>query len=240
MTSLERFNEGLAEVRSILKLDPSSQTDLPAPDGAVTHAGDVGSSVRRAAVVLLVSHFEGFLKRICEDMVDSLDGGGIESRRIPRGLREIHIVPKLADVVTCGNEQQRFALLAKLGGVSSLWNDTAKPPKGTLRVDLASRQVHNADSECIDKLFDLFGVKDPVCDGEIDVKDDESDEEETHDIRTRLRDLVKCRNDIAHGDMERRPTSEDVRRYVLFLSAFARRLYRKSCTLIGEFQANAS
>jgi hypothetical protein len=37
--------------------------------------------------VLLVSHFESFLKTIAEDYIDALAGARLESRHIPRGVR---------------------------------------------------------------------------------------------------------------------------------------------------------
>ncbi len=149
-------------------------------------------------------------------------------------------MPRLAEVVACNDITQRFALLAKLGSISSLWNDSAKPSKGTLRTSVISRTIHNADSECIDKLFQMFGLTEQVCNGEIDVWDDELEIEQSDDIRTRLKDIVKCRNDIAHGDMDRRPTRDDVRRYLIFLTHFSRRLDRKQRQLIERYESFAA
>lgn len=223
MGAIDRFGDGLAEVRRLLTLDPSHDHDLDGSD----LSSEMGASVRRSAVVLLVSHFEGFLKSMSEEMLDSFNDGSIETRRIPKGVRELHIVPHLTEIVSCNDERQKFVLLAKLTKISSLWNDDAKPSRGTLKAAVVSRTVHNADSDCIERLFEMFGISD-VCSGEIDVRDEQSDSEESHNIRARLQDLVKCRNDIAHGDIDRKPTGDDVKRYLIFLENYARRLDRKS------------
>lgn len=239
MPAIARFQEGLTEVRSLLTLDNSAHTELP-DQTSMTEPGiestSIGATVRRAAVVLLVSHFEGFLKSLGEDLVDSLASGAIETRNIPRGVREAHIIPRLSEIVDCGNETQRFALLGKLSSISHLWNDTAKPPRGTLRAEIVTRRITNADSECIESFFSMFGIND-VCNGELDIPDGPDSVGESHDIRTRLRDIVKCRNDVAHGDMERQPTIEDVSRYVTFLQYFAQRLQRRADRFIEQVSA---
>jgi hypothetical protein len=223
MAAIDSFGTGLEEVRRLLILDPSHERDL----GTTDQAQEVGAGVRRAAVVLLVSHFEGFLKSLSEEMLDSFNDGDVETKKIPRGVRDLHILPQLSEIVSCKDERQRSTLLAKLPAISSLWNDNAKPSRGTLKAAVISRTVHTADSECIDRLFRTFGI-DEVCSGEIDVRSEASDSEESHNIRARLHDIVRCRNDIAHGDIDRKPTGDDVTRYIVFLEGFARRLERKS------------
>lgn len=111
-----------------------------------------------------------------------------------------------------------------------MWNDSAKPPPGTLSSSVLSREVTNADSDTIDKLFSLMGGSGFVCDGDLDIPDEDG-ETAPANIRLGLRDVVKCRNDIAHGDVTRRPTSGDVDRYLKFLSAMAKRLDRKAAAL---------
>jgi hypothetical protein len=243
VSGIDRFAEGLAEVRLLLSLDGAEASVLPAhePGPPMTSEGpDVGPTVRRAAVILLVSHFEGFLKALGEELVDSLSSGLLETRRIPRGVRQAHVLPRLAEIIQSRNEDQRFALLSKLATVSALWNEDAKPPRGVLRAEVITREIRNADSECIDALFSTFGVREAVCDGELDILTGSGSLDESHDIRIRLSDIVKCRNDIAHGDLSRQPTPEDVQRYVLFLEHFARRLQRKSERLIGQFTVDGS
>src|SRR5829696_7693121 len=121
-TSLQRFEAGLKEVRLLLGLDPDNARNLPDTVGA---AGDQpqeeGAAIRRAAAVMLVSHFEGYLKQLAEDMIDALDTGKLEARRIPRGIREVHVLPRLADITAASDQIQRFALMKKLEQVQPLW-----------------------------------------------------------------------------------------------------------------------
>jgi hypothetical protein len=90
-------------------------------------------------------------------MNDALDTGKLEAKRIPRGIREIYFLPRLVDITAAWDQTQRFALMKKLEQVQHLWKDDAKPPRGTLSVAVVTRHVTNGDSECIDKLFAMFG-----------------------------------------------------------------------------------
>lgn len=225
MTALENFEAGVAEVALLLDV-----AEVDPPEG--TPKDDRANAVHRACVVLLVSHFESFLKTLAEEFTDVVGGGHLESRQIPRGVRELHTLPRLKEVLECGDDTQRGVLLKKLQPLMVLWNDSAKPPPGTLKASTLSRQVTNAYSETIDDLFSLMGNGDNVCDGDLDVADENGDVTPIN-IRYGLTDVVKCRNDIAHGDATRRPTGADVQRYVRFLATMAQRLTRKAGALLG-------
>lgn len=224
MPALANFQVGVAEVRVLVA---SVLTDPP--EG--TARSDRDNAIHRAAVVLLVSHFEGFLKTLAEDFTDVAGAGHLESRQIPRGIRELHTLPRLGEILESGDDAQRGALLRKLNPVMALWNDDAKPPKGTLSPELVSRSVTNGDSKTIDRLFKLMGSTTFVCDGDLDVEDAVGDITPTS-IRLALSDVIGCRNDIAHGDQARLPTDADVDRYLRFLTTLAGRLSRKAQALV--------
>lgn len=258
MTAIDAFHEGVREVNVLLALsrrpevaeaEPVSVTpgaeeqvrsdeslvDGPPAERAIGDSlSDQDNSVRRASVVLLVSHFESYLKSTAEEFIDSLSSGNLEARRIPVGIRELHTVPKIEEILSSKDAAQRHNLLRKLSAVSMLWNDTAKPAKGSLDARLFSRQVTSARPEKIDNLFELMGSTHSVCDGDIDIRVGDG-ETVTSNIRLALDDVVKCRNDIAHGDSSRKPTDNDVERYTEFLVAFAARLERRTQGLISSF-----
>ncbi|WP_147431567.1 HEPN domain-containing protein [Terracoccus luteus] len=220
MSTIDQFELGVSEVRLLLGLTSEHvEEDLPTVEQ--------NNAVYRASVVLLVSHFESFLKAIAEDFVDLLDSGTLESRQIPNGLRELHTIPRLNEIVESNDAAQRATLLRKLTPLMALWNDSAKPPPGTLKSATLSREVTNAYGLTIDRLFVLMGSKGNVCDGDIDVPDADGETLPVN-IRLSLTDVVKCRNDISHGDLSRRPTVSDVNRYIAFLSAMSKRLDRKA------------
>lgn len=223
MSALTQFESGVAEVQILLQV---CETDPPG-----TSKADRDNAVHRACVVLLVSHFESYLKGIAETFSDTVGSGSLESRQIPRGIRELHTLPRLSEILESNNDTQRTVLLRKLQPVMALWNESAKPPPGTLSSSVLTRTVTNAGSEIIDKLFTLMGNTGSVCAGDLDMVDAEGDAAPVN-IQLSLADVVKCRNDIAHGDVSRRPTDGDVDRYVRFLTAMARRLDRKASGLI--------
>lgn len=213
-TPLERFRDGRLEVEQLVKL---------APDPLQDRTGH--NAVLRAAVVLLVSHFEGYLKLLCEGHVDWLSDGVRESRTIPRALREAYTLPLLEQVVQSRNADQRWVLLKKVRDLNCLWIDQAKPPSGLLKPSVLSRRVTSANPDVIDEIFSLIGHASPVCEGDIDLT--VAEEVQSLNIRRGLIDVIDCRNDIAHGDVSRLPTREDVDRYIAFLQALTERLERK-------------
>ena len=226
--SLESFESGLSEVRLLLDIPGKSDTS-PAQANAL----------RRAAVVLLVSHFESYLKSIAEEFIDQIGDGRLESRRIPLGIRELHTLPRLSAIMETNDSIQRGALLKNLSNTMALWNESAKPSRGTLKPELLSRQVTSANAESIDKLFALMGHTSNVCDGDIDIHGTGDNMIESSSIRLGLKDVVKCRNDIAHGDIDRQPTKEDSDRYLRFLCSLASRLQRKADALTGPYMSVA-
>ena len=228
MSSLMQFESGVAEVQILLEVCGGDASDKSKVDR--------DNAVHRACVVLLVSHFESYLKGIAENFSDTVGAGSLESRRIPQGIRELHTLPKFSEILASKDNTQRTTLLRKLQPLMALWNESAKPPPGTLHSSVLTRIVTNAASETIDELFTLMGNAGLVCDGDLDVVDTDGDVAPVS-IRFSLSDVVKCRNDIAHGDVSRRPTAEDVNRYVRFLEAMARRLDRKANALIDLVSA---
>jgi RiboL-PSP-HEPN len=230
MGALEQFVDGVKEVKVLERLIPENGQDLPAG----LDYSDAINAVTRSCVVLLVSHFEGFLRTLAEEFIDAISTGQVEARRIPTALRELHTLPKLVEIGQSNNTTQRTVLLKKMGTYSALWNDASKPAPGTLSPSLVARQITNAGSQCIDDLFVFFGSADLVCDGDIDIDPDVTGEEaQTLKIRTALHDVVECRNDIAHGDVQRKPTPADLDRYLRFLTALSNRLCRKRDVLLN-------
>lgn len=212
-SALAQFIDGVKEVDELLSASPSQTTNSSGHNALV-----------RASVVLLVAHFEGFLKSISEEHIDWLSDGSRETRHIPRALREIYTLPLLREITESKDDAHRWALFKKVEQYRSLWVDSAKPAKGLLDPATLSKQVTSAKPSVVDSVFELMGCT-AVCDGEIDYSAD--GEPRSLNIRMALSDAVACRNAIAHGDASRIPTREDVERYVAFLKALAERLDRK-------------
>lgn len=225
MTAAETFEEGVTEVRLLLSL--SSAGDASPTDGQAKE-----NAVRRAAVVLLVSHFESFLKSLAEDFIDEISVGGIEARSLPVGIRKLHSIPVLKGIVDSNDESQQLVLLKRVHEVATLWNDAAKPSPKALKAGLLKRQVTSARPGVIDEVFAFMGSRTNVCDGDIDVRGADETDLVAINIRLGLEDVVKCRNDIAHGDSSRKPTLDDLERYMKLLVALADRLQRKAGVLV--------
>lgn len=232
--ALDVFTEGTTEVDLLRHLAEQSE----GPDSIAR-----ANALCRAAVVLLVSHFESFLKSIAEEYVDNVGSAAVEARRVPVGLREIHTLPKLESIVTVRDDTQRSVLLKRLGSIAALWNDDARINKGSLSAATFAKTVTSAKADVINELFNRMGSVANVCDGDIDIHG-MGGEVFTASIDYSLRDVVQCRNDVAHGKADRKPTPEDIVRYVGFLKSFAERLQRKANSatagVIGVIRAEES
>ncbi|WP_125932753.1 MAE_28990/MAE_18760 family HEPN-like nuclease [Janibacter indicus] len=189
------------------------------------------NAICRSATVLLVSHFESFVKSLAEQFIDDISTGEIPAKAIPVGIRELHSRPRMEEIVSNPAQKQREALFRKYVAYNCLWVDDAKPPQGLLEPHKLRRTVTSAKSDVIDALFELMGAKSPVCDGDIDIAYGNEDDPEPVSIRLMLRDVTKCRDDIAHGNDGRIPTPQDVKRYRSQLLALAGRLEAKSAQL---------
>lgn len=214
-SALTDFNAGVAEVDELARCAPT-------PDMSLTEY----NAVFRAAVVLLVSHFESYLKGLAEEYIDWLSDGQRESRMIPVRLRELYTIPRLEEIAKSQDPTQRASLLRKLDELTCLWKDPAKPPRGLLRPKTLIRVVTSASPDVIDSLFEYLGDGRGACDGEIDFEID--GEVSSLRIRRALDDVIDCRNAIAHGDATRIVTELDLARYRAFLSSLAQRLDRKA------------
>lgn len=227
MTAFNDFSSGIAEVRTLLSLCT----------GEAKHEDVLGdarsNAICRAATVLLVSHFESFLKTTAEEFIDAIATGDVTSRAIPVGVKELHSIPRMEEILATNNTNQRVVLFGKIAEYNCLWVADAKPPPRLLKSEILRRVVTNPGSQIIDTLYTLMGASTPVCDGDIDVELADQGAPAPVNIRLMLRTVVECRNDIAHGDVTRIPTSEDVDRYIRQLEAFARRLEARA-TLLAE------
>lgn len=219
MDALVNFRDGLQEVELLSRQDPLRE-----------HLGSsnlLSAAIQRASCVLLVSHFEGFIKELAEEMTQKVAAGHPPVSRLPVPLRELHSLPRLDDISRCNDPAQRLVLLKRLAEIAALWHPTATTEARHLAPRKVSRVVTSARPAVIDNLFNLFGAVSPVCDGDIDVLDSLGQEMTPIHIRAKLDEIVDCRNAIAHGVADRKVTHTDVDRYANFLSALSRRLSAK-------------
>lgn len=228
MSLVDDFDAGTKEVKVLLEL-----IDHPSVGQLQKNA------VCRSATVLLVSHFESFVKSLAEEFIDTISTGNVQAKAIPVGIRELHSRPRMEEIVASPDQKQRENLFRKYVDVNCLWVDEAKPPKGLLEASKLRRTVTSAKSDVIDSLFKLMGAESPVCDGDIDVAYGDEDPEPVT-IRLMLRDVTKCRDDIAHGNNGRMPTPQDVARYRSQLLALAQRLELKCGQITRKILANGA
>jgi hypothetical protein len=226
------FAEGIGEVRILSGQDPlrSSLGD--------ERTQQLSAALQRAACVLLVSHFEAFLKEVAEQMVEDLLSSRMPMKFVPQRLRELHSVPRLEQLVKTNDDKQRRSLLNQIPEVALLWNPDARLEGKRLDPRIVARRITSAQSDKIDDLFELFGAR-PVCVGDIDVPESDGGLPSPVDIQARLREIVSCRNEIAHGVADRKVTHGDVDRYIVFLEVLAQRICARAERAIRDLSQPA-
>lgn len=223
MEAKQDFEDGVREVRVLLEVSEMKPRGLEPEDAIMSRA----NAARRASVVLLTAHFESYLKSTAEEFVDYVSTGTVQSRAMPADLRDLQTMHLINSIHRSASLTERTAHFKKLSQVAQLWNAEAKPSPGSLSTEVLSRQVTSAKPDKINRLFQLMGGTTQVCDGDIDVVLP-SMGPNTLNIRHGLMDVVGCRDAIAHGDSTRKPTSQDVERYIALLKALVDRLDRKA------------
>lgn len=222
------FRQGLEEVRRILKLANGN--------AATDQDPELPATLLKGAVVLLVAHFEAYLKSIAEEFSDAALNGERAASRIPMSLRMLHTRALLDEIRSARDEQQLQNLLSKkLVSNSKSWVSSARPDKQAFRDGLLKRQVTNATADCINELFRLMGERRSVCDGDVEVSTSEQEDHPVN-IALSLRSIVQVRNNIAHGNEHVPLTDLDVQSHVLFIEAFAKRLDRHTLRLIRDLE----
>lgn len=76
----------MEEIKTLLTLLPS---------GNLRKNRAASDAINRAATVLLVSHFENYLKSLAEEFIEDISQSGKCVETISQGLRELYFQPRL-------------------------------------------------------------------------------------------------------------------------------------------------
>lgn len=178
-------------------------------------------SLNRAAIVLLASHFEGFLEDLFQECVTAWEAGAIASGRVPRPFVIGSIAPEVHTLARSKDSSERNKALEKLLAKASTFVDAQRPiGAGQLDAKPIVREMGNPTPEHIELFFAHVGV-DRVLDG---VGWRHASNET---VRRNLRELVDLRNRIAHGEPEVRVVWASVDRYRRYVVGAAQKLDEK-------------
>lgn len=172
--------------------------------------------LNRAAVVLLCSHFEGFLEDIFEEYVRALCNSGVDVSQIPPKLRVAHVEKKLSEASKAGSRQEKSERLREAFELASpLW----EPGRAVQPGDLDGRQVtgrfSNPDFDQILWLFSFLDLREKV-------KAISWQRASKKSVRTNINEMVETRNGIAHGAINTGIRKADVTRYRKYVTGFGK------------------
>lgn len=215
-SALRDFEVNLEEVDLLLALAGSD--DLA--DGA-DRARD--NTLRRAAIVLLVAHFESFLKAVVTEFIDDLCSASPRIDALDEKLRYAATRSRLDKLIEAGDTQARDAHLKKLDRVARLWQGDRTLEGDQLDAKVWSRMITSAKPDVVEHCFAALGVE-RSCGGHVYVG--EGEESIPVGIDSTLSDIVRFRDSIAHGRAGAVPTGVDSTRYLSFIRALAEHLHR--------------
>ncbi|USX50818.1 MAE_28990/MAE_18760 family HEPN-like nuclease [Lentzea sp. HUAS12] len=179
-------------------------------------------------MVMLVAHFEGYVKSALAEFLDEITKAKPPSRRLPDSLLELFTRDRIQEIFHLEDAGERINKTRKLFNVfSDLWDDDRSVNPRLMSSRALVRQFTNAKAESLESVLVLIGVDDPIVRIEGVVRrrlEDNLHEASGVKLSAKLQEIVEKRNKIAHGDLTEKPTIPEVRGYLTFLLCLARSL----------------
>ncbi|MFF1963366.1 MAE_28990/MAE_18760 family HEPN-like nuclease [Streptomyces sp. NPDC058232] len=221
--SYAEFIDSLREVRTLLAAGPSQPLGHK---GATDQAQDreLTNALTRACVVMLVAHFEGFIKAALTELIDEICETKPPARRIPDGLLELHTRERIQEIFGTDGPDRIHKTRRLFSTYAPLWDEDRSINPRILSATILTRQFTNAKPEVLESVFALLDVQDVIPQLESHVNQAliaRGDEATSIKVAVKLTEIVNRRNKIAHGDRSEKPTQFEVEGYVVFLQDIA-------------------
>ncbi|WP_353941854.1 MAE_28990/MAE_18760 family HEPN-like nuclease [Streptomyces sp. HUAS MG91] len=221
--ALSEFIDSLREVETLLAAAPSQ----PLGDGSVSrqsHNRDLVNAVNRSAMVMLVAHFEGFVKSALTELIDEISEAEPPTRRLPEGLLELHTRERIQEIFGTAGPDRIHKTRRLFSAYASLWDSDRTVNPRILSARVLTRQFTNARPEVLDSVFSILDVQDVLATMDAHVNQaimDRGDSATRVKVSVKLEEIVNRRNKIAHGDKSEKPTRFEVEGHLSFLKDVA-------------------
>ncbi|WP_410604521.1 MAE_28990/MAE_18760 family HEPN-like nuclease [Amycolatopsis sp. lyj-90] len=213
--SLKSFIDSMQEVEILLRAEERPEKSLPEP-GDRRDSRDLKNALSRAGLVMLVAHFEGFVKSSLAEFVDAICDAKPPSRRVPDALLELFTKERIQELSRTDDRKQRALRTRRLFAVySDLWDEDRSINPKLISGAILARQFTNAGPESLGAALVLTGVEDPI--GDIQGYVCSRGSLPNVNVGVKLQEIVGKRNKIAHGDLTEKPVYSEVRDYLIFL-----------------------
>ncbi|MEO3795801.1 MAE_28990/MAE_18760 family HEPN-like nuclease [Nonomuraea sp. B10E15] len=221
--SLPEFMDSLREVDSLLTAAPNQTLHEGLPSDHRLQR-ELGNAITRACMVMLVAHFEGFIKAALTELIDEICAAKPPARRIPDPLLELMTRGRIDEILGTSGEERINRTRKLFTSYAQLWDDDRTVAPHLLSAKILTRQFTNARPEVLGEVFGLIGVDDAISriDEAVNLAiKQRGDEATTIRVAVKLGEIVDRRNKIAHGDRSETPTPPEIQNYKIFLKDVA-------------------
>jgi hypothetical protein len=218
--SLNAFVEAVQEVADLQQADPTPPGGPPI-DSMRTRV------IGRACVVLLSSHFERYIYSVNEEATGVLNLNGIPGLSLPESLRLLHSRISVDAMLECGWERRGNRLRNFVQDEAWLWG--AHPPKPLDHERLLVWMKPPTPKNLV-RYYRMWDIQDIF----------KSVTRAVHtrtDLRLKLEELVRKRNNIAHGDPSTEATRGDIESYRDATLRFCERSDRRLARALSRISA---
>ena len=222
--SLAAFASAIREVRDLERGDPT-------PRGGAPRDPALARVVGRASVVLLSSHFERYIYSVNEEAAAALNSTAHTSSRLPELLRLLHSRTAIDDLVDTGWERRAPSLRDLMVTDGWLWTDDL--PSGAVDHRRLLVWMKAPSPQNLVRYYRCWGVEDIFT----------SITRATHtrtDLWLKIDELVRKRNNIAHGDPSAEATRGDLREYESATLRFCDRADRQLAKALADILDTAA
>lgn len=223
LESYVEFVDSLREIDTLLAAG-SIQERHTGESSRQAHKRDLANAVTRACVVMLVAHFEGFVKAALTELIDEICEAKPPARRLPAGLLELHTRGRIEEIFGTDGPDRIHRTRALFTTYAQLWEDDRSINPRLLSAKILTRQFTSARPEVLESVFALLDDVDLV--NYVDAHVNQAivargDEATSIKVDIKLTEIVDRRNKIAHGDRSEKPTPFEVESYMAFLKDVA-------------------
>ena len=202
--------QGVDEVTDLLRADPT-------PRGGISPDPPASRAILRAAVVIIYSHFERYLRSVNEEAISLLNNSSVSSKVIPEVLRLRHSRIQIDCLADTQWDRRSKGLREFTRHDAWLWGSANK---GVLDHKRIIQWMKSPDPDNVKRFYRLWGIEDIF--SSITRKP-----RKKRWYTWKIKELVEKRHNIAHGDFTTEATLEELRDYRTVIITFCDRVDRQ-------------
>ncbi|HEY2141184.1 MAG TPA: HEPN domain-containing protein [Solirubrobacteraceae bacterium] len=218
--SLDAFVRAVEEVTELQRADPTP-VGQPPSDPATTRV------IGRASVVLLSSHFERYIYAVNEEATCFINAMNVVGVNLPELFRLMHSRTSVDAMLETGWDRRAEKLRSFVQSEGWLWG---AEQSGTLNHDQLLAWMKAPTPKNLVRYYRYWDIQDifSAVTRAIHTRTD---------LRLKLDELVRKRNNIAHGDLTTEATRADVQSYQDAALRFCERSDRQLARALGRIFA---